>query len=86
MMNLRPETIQLMIVGGGIVNSLICLYVAKQVRTVHTLVNSRMSELLEVATKGSRAEGKIEGKEEGRVIAKEEKVEDEKKDEEKKNA
>lgn len=42
----------------------VSIYTAMQVNIVHVSINSRMSELLELTKKSSRAEGVKEGREE----------------------
>lgn len=47
---------------GLIILGLISLYTTRQVHSVHLLVNSRLTQLLELTAKASKAEGAAEEK------------------------
>ncbi len=54
--------LQLLNTAGLIVVALITYYGNRQIEQIHSLINSRMTELLELTRKSARAEGMKEEK------------------------
>jgi hypothetical protein len=52
--------ISLISAGTSILTAVLVLLIKKNVQSVHMLINSRMTELLELTKTGSKAEGKEE--------------------------
>jgi hypothetical protein len=55
--------LQLLIFGGFLLNTLAAWFNYKATSGVHQLVNSRMTELLELTRRAARAEGHLEASE-----------------------
>lgn len=58
----RAELLQLASIAGGVLASVLALVGIKMVRTVHVLMNSRLTQLLDASTSGARAEGVTQGR------------------------
>jgi tetrahydromethanopterin S-methyltransferase subunit C len=57
----KAELLQLAAIVGTVVTAIIGFIVARMVKTVHVLMNSRLTELLKITKSSARAEGVIEG-------------------------